>query len=155
MSRVNTVAREMTQNLDKYELGTAVNKVYDFAWNEFCDWYIEIVKPRLYNSENKISKQAALFTLKSVLEDILKLLHPFMPFITEEIWGHLNPDTMIIVSDWCVYDESRNYPQEEQVMDNIINSITKMRNARANMNIPPSKKQNYIFLCRMTVKRIV
>ena len=140
LSRVNTVAREMTQNLDKYELGIAVNKVYDFAWNEFCDWYIEIVKPRLYNSENKISKQAALFTLKSVLEDILKLLHPFMPFITEEIWGHLNPDTMIIVSDWCVYDESRNYPQEEKVMDNIINSITKMRNARANMNIPPSKK---------------
>ena len=140
ISRANTLAKEMTENMDKYELGIAVGKVYDFAWNEFCDWYIEIVKPRLYNNENKISRQVALYTLQSVLQDILKLLHPFMPFITEEIWGHLNTDDMIIVASWPKYFEEKNYKQEEEIIQNIINAITKMRNARANMNIPLSKK---------------
>lgn len=142
LSRVNTIVKDMTENMDKYELGIAVSKVYDFSWNEFCDWYIEIVKPRLYNSNNKISKQVALHTLKSVLKDILKLLHPFMPFVTEQIWTNFadEKEPVLICASWPIYDESKSYTKEEEIINNLIDSITKMRNARANMNISLSKK---------------
>ena len=142
LSRANTIVKDMTENMDKYELGIAVSKVYDFSWNEFCDWYIEIVKPRLYNSNNKISKQVALHTLKSVLKDILKLLHPFMPFVTEQIWTNFadEKEPVLICASWPIYDESKSYTKEEEIINNLIDSITKMRNARANMNISLSKK---------------
>ena len=102
--------------MDKYELGIAVQKVYNFIWDEFCDWYIEIVKPRMYRKDqDMVSANAALWTLKTVLTDALKLLHPFMPFITEEIFCTLHPEEeTIMLTDWPVYDENRHYPQSQR-----------------------------------------
>ena len=155
LSRANSVAREMTENMDKYELGIAVQKVYDFAWNEFCDWYIEMVKSRLYNDEDKTSKQVALYTLKKVLKDILKLLHPFMPFVTEEIWEKFEDkeEPVLIVAKWVEYDENKNFAKEEEIIANLIDAITKMRNARANMNIAPSKKASLIIVMQDESKK--
>ena len=114
ISKLNNLVKEVTDNMEKFELGIAVQKVYDFIWDEFCDWYIEMVKPRLYNSDNAASRNAALYTLKTVLIDALKLLHPYMPFITEEIFCTLqDEEESIMISSWPVYDESKAYDKEE------------------------------------------
>jgi valyl-tRNA synthetase len=146
LSRMNTVIKEVTENLDKYEIGIAAQKIYDFTWDEYCDWYIEMVKPRLYG-EDKFSKVVAENVLLYVLENILKLLHPFMPFITEEIWGHLpNREKALIISPWPEYDEGLYYPQSEKNMAFVMSGIRGIRNARQEMNIPPSKKARILFI---------
>ena len=140
LSRVNTLARDVTENMDKYELGIALQKVYDFIWDEFCDWYIEMVKPRLYD-EADATKAAALWTLKTVLLQSLKLLHPYMPFITEEIFMSLQDDEpTIMLSSWPVYRESWNFAGEEQEVETMKEAVRAIRNVRASMNVPPSKK---------------
>ncbi len=117
------MVRDVTDNMEKYELGIAVQKVYDFIWEEFCDWYIEMVKPRLY-SEEDTTKAAALWTLKTVLGDALKLLHPYMPFVTEEIYCTLNPEEeSIMISSWPVWTEERNFPEEEAGVEMIKESV--------------------------------
>lgn len=144
LSRVNRLAKEVTENLDKYELGIALSKIYDFIWDEFCDWYIEIAKLRL-NARDEGEKEekrarTALWTLNEVLTDALKLLHPYMPFITEEIFCSLTKEESLMVSDWPVYKEERNFPEEERqilMMQEIIRGI---RNVRAQMNVPNAKK---------------
>ncbi|MCT4595701.1 MAG: valine--tRNA ligase [Anaeromicrobium sp.] len=144
LSRMNTVVKEVTDNLEKFELGMAVQKVYDFIWSEYCDWYIELVKPRLYG-EDRLSKDAALCTLVTVLKNILKLLHPFMPFITEEIWQVMPATTgSVIVADWPTYDESYEFTEEEKMMDTVMNAIRSIRNVRAEMNVVPSRKARVI-----------
>ncbi|MCR5108176.1 MAG: valine--tRNA ligase [Lachnospiraceae bacterium] len=141
MSKLNKVIREVTENLDKFELGIAVSKTCDFIWDEFCDWYIEMVKPRLYNSDDECSRNAALYTLKSVLIDALKLLHPYMPFITEEIFTTLqDEEESIMISSWPVYEESRNFEKEEASIEIIKEAVRGIRNARTEMNVPPSRK---------------
>ncbi len=140
LSRVNTLAKDVTENMDKYELGIALQKVYDFIWEEFCDWYIEMVKPRLYD-ETDATKAAALWTLKAVLLQSLKLLHPYMPFITEEIFMSLqDEEPSIMVSSWPVYRESWNFAEEEQAVETMKEAVRAIRNVRASMNVPPSKK---------------
>lgn len=140
LSKVNTLAKEVTDLLDKYELGIAVQKVYDFIWEEFCDWYIEMVKPRLY-SETDTTKAAALWTLKTVLGNALKLLHPYMPFITEEIYCTLCPEEeSIMISKWPEYAEEWNFQKEEQEVETIKEAVRAIRNVRTGMNVPPSKK---------------
>ena len=142
ISLVNTLAKDVTENMDKYELGIAVSKVYDFIWEEFCDWYIEIVKPRMYNrDEDKVSANAALYTLKTVLSDALKLLHPFMPFITEEIFCSLNPDApSIMISQWPEYHEDKKDMEAENILTRAKDLVRGMRTVRKDMNVPPSKK---------------
>ena len=142
LSLVNTVARDVTENMDKYELGIAVQKVYDFIWDEFCDWYIEIVKPRLYaKEENPASANAALWTLDTVLTNALKLLHPYMPFVTEEIFTSLHPEAeSIMISDWPVYRDDWNFPEEESWLLRSKDLVRGMRNLRTDMDVPPSKK---------------
>ena len=146
ISRANNVVKEVTDNMDKFDLGIAAQKVYDFAWSEYCDWYIEIVKPRLY-SEDKEAKQAALYTLTYVLEKILKLLHPYMPFITEEIYTHLpTVEGSIVVAQWPHYTEADNMAKEEEMMSLSMDGIRNIRNVRAEMNVPPSKKAKVIIV---------
>ncbi len=144
VSRLNTVAKEVTANIDKFELGMAADKVYEFAWSEFCDWYIEIIKPRLYG-EDLVAKQTALFTAKYVLQGILKLLHPFMPFITEEIYSKLTPGERVIVAQWPTFDESEYDEKSVSMMNQVMEMIKSVRNARAEMNVPPSKKAKVMF----------
>ena len=140
VSKVNSLAKEVTENLDKFELGIAVQKLYDFIWDVFCDWYIEIAKIRL-QGEDENAKNDAKSVLVFVLTYILKLLHPFMPFITEEIYQAIPHDTeSIMISKWCVYDESLNFADDEAQMEKIMTAIRAIRNRRAEMNIPPSKK---------------
>ena len=140
LSRFNSLASEVTENLDKFELGIAAQKIYDFAWSEFCDWYIEIVKPRLYGDDSSY-RTAAIYTLTEVLKGILKLLHPFMPFITEEIYTHLpGDDESIMVSAWPKFDSSLEDKSAEERMDIIIDAIKAIRNVRTDMNVPPSRK---------------
>ena len=140
LSKVNTLAKDVTENMDKFELGIAVQKVYDFIWEEFCDWYIEMVKPRLYNDEDT-TKAAALWTLKTVLGNALKLLHPFMPFVTEEIFCTLNPqEESIMISAWPEYTDSWNFAAEETAVETIKEAVRAIRNVRTGMNVPPSKK---------------
>ena len=140
LSKVNTLAKDMTENLDKYELGIAASKVYDFVWEEFCDWYIEMVKPRLYNDEDE-TKAAALWTLKTVLINALKLLHPYMPFVTEEIFTNLqDSEESIMVSEWPVFTEEWNFAADERAVDAIKDAVRGIRNLRAEMNVPNSKK---------------
>ena len=140
LSKVNTLAKDMTENLDKYELGIAASKVYDFVWEEFCDWYIEMVKPRLYNDEDE-TKAAALWTLKTVLINALKLLHPYMPFVTEEIFTNLQEEEeSIMVSEWPVFTEEWNFAADENAVDTIKDAVRGIRNLRAEMNVPNSKK---------------
>ena len=140
VSKVNTLTMEVTENLDKYELGIALQKVYDFIWEEFCDWYIEMVKPRLYNEEDD-TKAAAIWTLKHVLIQALKLLHPFMPFISEEIFCNLQEEEeTIMVSQWPVYRDDWNFAKEEQSTETIKEAVRAIRGVRSSMNVPPSKK---------------
>ena len=138
LSRLNTVAREVTENMDRYELGIAVQKIHDFIWDEFCDWYIELAKFRFANKEGEdASANAALYTLRTVLTEALKLLHPFMPFITEEIYCTLLPEEKtIMIAPWPVYREDMNYPAEEQQLENFKAIVRGIRNVRAEMNVP-------------------
>ncbi len=146
ISRLNKVVKEITENMDKFELGLAVQKLYDFIWSEYCDWYIELVKPRLYG--NDISeKRVVQYTLTYVLENILKLLHPFMPFITEEIWQNLpTVQGSVIASQWPEYREKEIYDMAEQNMELIMDAIRNIRNVRAEMNVVPSRKARLIVL---------
>ena len=140
LSKVNTLAKEVTENMDKYELGIAVQKVYDFIWEEFCDWYIEMVKPRLYN-DGDTTKSAALWTLKTVLVNALKLLHPYMPFITEEIFCTLqSAEESIMISKWPEFTEEWHFTEDEAAVEMIKEAVRGIRNVRTGMNVPPSKK---------------
>ena len=140
LSKVNDLAVAVTENLDKYELGIAVQKVYDFIWEEFCDWYIEMVKPRLYNDDDT-TKAAALWTLKTVLINALKLLHPYMPFITEEIFCNIqDEEESIMISKWPEYKEEWSFKADEKAVDTIKAAVRAIRNLRTGMNVPPSKK---------------
>ena len=143
LSLFNTLTKEVTDNLDKFELGIAVQKLYDFIWDVFCDWYIEISKIRL-NSGDENAAQTARDMLVYIMSNTLKLLHPFMPFITEEIWQTLpHNGESIMVSDWPVYKEEFDFSVEEQEMDRIMEAVRAIRNRRAEMNVPPSKKAKY------------
>ncbi len=141
LSKRNRLVREVTDNMESFELGVAVSKIYDFIWDEFCDWYIEMVKPRLYNSDDGDSQKAALWTLKSVLIDGLKLLHPYMPFVTEEIFCTLqSAEESIMVSSWPVYNDKWNFEKEEKEIEIIKEAVRGIRNIRSEMNVPPSRK---------------
>ena len=140
LSKVNTLAKEVTENMDKYELGIAVQKVYDFIWEEFCDWYIEMVKPRLYN-DGDTTKSAALWTLKTVLVNALKLLHPYMPFITVEIFCTMqSEDESIMISKWPEFTKEWHFAEDEAAVEMIKEAVRGIRNVRTGMNVPPSKK---------------
>ena len=139
LSKVNSLAKDVTENMEKYDLGVAVAKIYDFIWEEFCDWYIEMVKPRLYNDEDT-TKAAALWTLKTVLINSLKLLHPYMPFITEEIFCNLSDEESIMISEWPEFKAEWDFAAEENAVETIKEAVRGIRNTRANMNVPPSKK---------------
>ena len=139
LSKFNTLAKDVTDNMDKYELGIAVQKLNDFIWEEFCDWYIEMVKPRLYNDEDN-TKAAALWTLKKVLSESLKLLHPFMPFITEEIYCNLTGEESIMLASWPEYREEYSFAQEEAAVELMKEAVRGIRNIRAEMNVSPKKK---------------
>ncbi len=144
ISKCNDLIKDVTENMEKYDLGIAVQKVYDFIWEEFCDWYIEMVKPRLYNDEDE-TKVAALWTLKTVLIDSLKLLHPYMPFITEEIFCTLqDKEESIMISEWPVYKEEYAFAKDETAVELIKEAVKGIRNVRAEMNVPPSKKASVI-----------
>ena len=148
LSKLNELIKEATINLDNYDLGVWVQKTYDFIWGEFCDWYIEIVKPRLYNKECK-TRKAAQYTLNKVLGDSLKLLHPIMPFVTEEIYTKLyNDDESIMISKWPEYKEEFNFEQEEEQIEKIKQIIVGIRNVRTNMNVHPAKKSTLIFVTK-------
>ena len=142
LSKLNTLIREVTANLDAYEIGVASSKVYDFIWDTYCDWYIELTKTRLY-SENETSKLAAQKVLVYVLDQVLRLLHPFMPFITEEIWQAIPHEGKFLISaEWPTYREEFAFGAEESSMQQIIEAITALRARRAEMNVPMSKKVN-------------
>ena len=144
ISRLNTLVYEVTESLDNFEIGIAAQKLYDFIWSEFCDWYIELTKPRLY-SDNKNDKSTAQYVLSSSLEKIMRLLHPFMPFITEQIWQHLpHEGDSIIKSEWPLYDDKLNFPEDEEKMELIMDAIRGIRNIRNEMNIHPSKEANVV-----------
>lgn len=141
ISKLNRLVKEATDNMERYELGIAVQKVYDFIWDEFCDWYIEMVKPRLYNSDDVNSQNAALYTLKLVLIDALKLLHPYMPFITEEIFCTLqSEEESIMISSWPLADDNRAFDKEEKEIEILKEAVRGIRNVRTGMNVPPSRK---------------
>ena len=149
LSKVNSLTKEVTENMENYDLGIAVQKIYDFVWEEFCDWYIEMVKPRLYNEEDE-TKTAAMWTLKTVLMTSLKLLHPYMPFITEEIFCTLQEAIgiqeaeSIMIASWPVYKEEFAFKTEEEAVEIIKTAVKGIRNVRAEMNVPPSKKATVI-----------
>lgn len=142
LAKVNRLAKDVTENMDKYELGIAVQKVYDFIWDEFCDWYVELAKYRIYHAEeNSQSAKCALWTLKTVLGQALKLLHPFMPFITEEIYGALVPEEeSLMISSWPVYREDWEFPMAEELMNHMKDITRGIRNMRAEMNVPNSRR---------------
>ena len=140
LTKLNTLIKEVTENMDAYELGVASAKVYDFIWDTYCDWYIELTKARLYG-ENEKSKHTAQKVLVYVLDQFLRLLHPFMPFITEEIWQAIpHEGKFLMLADWPKYDESLNFGAEAAHMESVMNAIRSIRNRRAEMNVPPSKK---------------
>ena len=155
LSKVNTLAKEMTDNMEKFELGIAVSKVYDFIWEEFCDWYIEMVKPRLYNDDDT-TKAAALWTLKTVLINALKLLHPYMPFITEEIFCNIqDEEESIMISKWPEYTDEWNFETDEAAVDTIKAAVRAIRNLRTGMNVPPSRKAKvYVVSAKEDVRYI-
>nr|MCR4834575.1 class I tRNA ligase family protein [Butyrivibrio sp.] len=141
ISKLNNTIKEVTDNMDHFELGIAVQKVYDFIWDEFCDWYIEMVKPRLYNSDNKTSHDAAMWTLQIVLTQALKLLHPYMPFVTEEIFCTVqDKEESIMISEWPVYRDEWNFVQDEKEIETIKEAVRGIRNIRTQMNVAPSRK---------------
>ncbi len=141
ISKLNSLVKEVTDNMESFELGIAVQKIYDFIWDEFCDWYIEMVKPRLYNSDNQQSQNAALWTLKTVLIDALKLLHPYMPFITEEIFCTLqSEEESIMISRWPAFCAERSFADDERNIEIIKEAVRGIRNVRTEMNVAPSKK---------------
>ncbi len=139
LSKCNKLVSEVTENLDKFELGVALSKIYDFIWEEFCDWYIEMVKPRLWNKDDT-TREAALYTLNTVLINSLKLLHPYMPFITEEIFCNLSDEESIMVSSWPKYDKALDMPDDEGAVEIVKQAVRAIRNVRTSMNVPPSKK---------------
>lgn len=140
LSKMNNLIKEVTDNMEKYELGIAVAKLNDFIWEEFCDWYIEMVKPRLYNDEDT-TKIAAIWTLKKVLIDALKLLHPYMPFITEEIFCNIqDKEESIMISSWPVYKDEYSFAEDENAIETIKTAVRNIRNLRAEMNVAPSRK---------------
>ena len=141
ISKLNSLVKEVTDNMENFELGIAVQKIYDFIWDEFCDWYIEMVKPRLYDSDDTVSQNAALWTLRIVLIDALKLLHPYMPFITEEIFCTLqSEEESIMISRWPEYTSQRNFSADEKDIEIIKEAVRGIRNVRTEMNVAPSKK---------------
>ena len=142
LSRVNTLAKDVTENMDKFELGIAVQKVYDFVWDEFCDWYVEMAKYRIYHAEEKPEEaNCALWVLKTVLGNALKLLHPFMPFITEEIYSVLVPEEeSLMMSSWPVYKEEWNFPADEAIVEHVKDITRGIRNMRAEMNVPNNRR---------------
>lgn len=156
ISKLNNVVKEVTDNMEQYELGIAVQKIFDFIWDEFCDWYIEMVKPRLYNSDNEVSQNAALWTLNTVLIEALKLLHPYMPFITEEIFCTLqSEEESIMIADWPVYREEWVFGEEERAIGVMKEAVRSIRNARAGLNVPPSRKTHvYIVSEKDTILNI-
>ena len=139
LSKLNTLAKDVTENMENYDLGVAVQKIYDFIWEEFCDWYIEMVKPRLWNDEDT-TKAAALWTLRTVLTESLKLLHPYMPFITEEIFLNLTDEETIMLSKWPEYKAEWNFPEAETAIDHCKDLVKGVRNVRTQMDVPPSRK---------------
>ncbi len=139
LSKVNSLAKEVTNNMDNFDLGIAVQKIYDFIWEEFCDWYIEMVKPRLWNDDDQ-TRSAALWTLKQVLIHALKMLHPFMPFISEEIFCNLSDEESIMISSWPEYKEEWNFTSEERAIETIKEAVRGIRNVRTGMNVPNSRK---------------
>lgn len=155
ISRYNRLVGEVTENLDKYELGIAAQKVYDFIWNEYCDWYIELVKPRLYGT-NEEARSTALYTLVYVLSNTLKLLHPFMPFISEEIWQHLSASSedSIMVSSWPRLKDEELDDEAEARMDSIMDTIRAVRNIRAEMDVHPSRKTKLIIVAKEDKREI-
>ncbi len=154
LSKVNDLAVEMTDNMEKYELGIAVSKVYDFIWEEFCDWYIEMVKPRLYSDTDE-TKAAALWTLQTALIQALKLLHPYMPFITEEIFCNISEEESIMISKWPVWKEEWSFQQDEAAVDTIKAAVRAIRNLRTGMNVAPSKKAKvYVVSAKPEIQEI-
>ena len=148
LSKLNTLITEVKVNMDNYDLGVALDKIYTFIWNEFCDWYIEIAKTRLYNKENT-TRKTAQYVLNKVLGDSLKLLHPFMPFVTEKIYKELyNNDESIMISTYPEYSKDLEFKDEEQAVEELKEVITGIRNARAKMNVHPSKKSKLIFVTK-------
>ena len=148
LSKLNNIVKEVTNNLDNYDMGVALQKIYDFIWNEFCDWYIEMVKPRLYD-ENCLNKNACLWTLNKVLINSLKLLHPVMPFMSEEIFMKLyHQDESIMISKWPEYKEEYNFEKEESAIEQLKEIIVGIRNLRTTQNIHPSKKSKLIFVTK-------
>lgn len=148
LSKLNTLVSEIKVNMDNYDLGVALDKIYGFIWNEFCDWYIEIVKPRLYNKEGR-TRKTAQYVLNKVLSDSLKLLHPFMPFVTEKIYKELyNNDESIMIAKYPEYNKELEFKEEEDAIEEIKEIITGIRNVRAKMNVHPSKKSKLIFVTK-------
>ena len=145
LSKVNTLAKDVTENMEKFELGIAADKIYSFIWEEFCDWYIEMVKPRLWDDSDS-SKPAAIYTLKTVLTTALKLLHPYMPFVTEEIYCNLTGDETIMTSEWPVFKEEYSFAAEEANVDIIKEAVRSIRNIRTEMNVAPSRKAKTIIV---------
>ena len=140
LSKANNLVKDVTENLEKYEIGIAADKIYNFIWEEFCDWYIEMVKPRLYN-EKDTTKNAALYTLKTVLITSLKLLHPYMPFVTEEIFTNIEEnEESIMISNWPIFNAVWDFGKEEESVEIIKEAVRNIRNLRAGMNVPPSRK---------------
>ena len=149
LSKCNALVKEVTENMDKFDLGIALSKVYNFLWDEFCDWYIEMVKSRIYRAdEDAKAANAALWTLKEVLKDGLKLLHPFMPFVTEEIYSKLVPEEeSLMMSSWPIFDEGREFAADEFVVEHFKEIIRGVRNVRAEMNVPNSRKATIYVVC--------
>ena len=149
LSACNNVVKDVTENLDKFELGIALSKIYDFIWDEFCDWYIELSKYAIYHAdENPKSANAALWTLKKVLGDALKLLHPYMPFVTEEIYSKLVPEEeSLMMSSWPVYEEKWNDAENENILNHYKEIVRGVRNVRSEMNVPNSRKATIYVVC--------
>ncbi len=155
LSRMNTVAKEITINMDKYELGMAGTKLYDFVWNEYCDWYIELAKKRLY-SENAEEKATVQKVLVTVLKQILTMMHPFMPFITEEIWNHIpGAEGDVITSQWPEFDQAKSNEEAEAQMERIMNAIRGIRNVRAEMDVAPSRKAKLIVVAEENIAKLI
>ena len=149
LSRINTVAKEVTENLDRYELGIAASKIHDFLWDEFCDWYIEIAKLRFTKNKDDASANAALWTLRTVLTEGLKLLHPYMPFVTEEIYCTLLPEEeTIMTSAWPEYRDDWNFPEEEAQIATLQSLVRGIRNLRMEMNVPNATKTDLFIAAR-------